>query len=63
MSQNFTQYAQNLQFLNHAYQCLKINNKSFDCVNITRKITSAHTEEKKSGNKDDKKIMVIETQV
>ena len=37
MSQKVTQYAQDLNFLNCAYKCLKINDKIFDFVNITEK--------------------------
>ena len=35
--QKVTQYAQDLNFLNCAYKCLKINDKIFDFVNITEK--------------------------
>ena len=42
MSQNVTKYAQDLQFLNHAYKRLKINDKSFECVNVTENYKSTY---------------------
>ena len=57
------QYAQDFQFLNHAYQCLKMNDNISDYVNITDKSISVLTEEKQSGNKDFKNINSSKMQV
>ena len=53
MVQKVTQYTQDIQFLNRAYQYLKIGDKSSDCVNVTNKTISAHKEENKCGNEDE----------
>ena len=63
MSQNIIQYAQDHQFLNIVYQFLNINDKSSDCVNITKETRIANSDEKQSRNKDDKILIMIKTQV
>ena len=54
MSQTITQYTQSIQLLNCAYQRPKINDKSFDCVNINDKTLSELTEAKKIRNENDR---------
>ena len=52
LSLKVTQYTKVLQFLNHAYQRLKVSDKNSDCVDVTNKTIRARMEDKQIGNKD-----------
>ena len=53
LSQQVTQYVQELQIFKNAYQRLKTNDNNSDCAKIANENISARTEEKQSGNTDD----------
>ena len=52
LSLKVTQYTKVLQFLNRAYQRLKVSDKNSDCVDVTNKTIRARMEDKQIGNKD-----------
>ena len=53
LSQQVTQYVQELQIFKNAYQRLNTNDNNSDCAKIANENISARTEEKQSGNTDD----------